>query len=146
MLSSLFIPSSFLSLSSHPPHRPLSLSHTHMRTRSHTSHVSVWRDHLLQDPLYAAHGQKQKRTPESRRLLQLHLPPSLLCCSSSVRPVIPSSLIDHLSIVPAQLPQLLSPSWMCDIDSKVAALLTAATLLNISGSVSVAACLLHNYH
>lgn len=59
---------------------PISLSHTH--THSHTSHISVWRARLLQDPLYAAHGQKHKRTPESRCLLQLRLFRSLLCCSS----------------------------------------------------------------
>ncbi|KAK5612468.1 hypothetical protein CRENBAI_020659 [Crenichthys baileyi] len=48
----------------------------------------------------------------------------------------------HLSIISTEGCFFVSPSipWQWDIDSKVTVLLTAASLLNISGSISVAAC------
>lgn len=67
-------------------------------------------------------------------LLQPSLFPLLPCCSSShlLPPPPPASSSVHLP-KPARL--CLSPSYLCDIDSKVAVLLTAALLLNISGRI-----------
>lgn len=119
--------------------------HTHS-----TVTFRVGRDCLLQGTVYAAHGQKRKRacdshvfTPDS---IYLHrspaTPPFIL---TFILPVSPH-LFPPLSwpVCPSPQPVFLClspfPFAVCDIDSKVAVLLTAATLLNIAGSVSVAAC------
>lgn len=72
-------------------------------------------------------------------------PPPLHLSSRSFSPSLHTSFpLSRKPVCPSPQPVFLClspfPFAVCDIDSKVAVLLTAATLLNIAGSVSVAAC------
>lgn len=105
---------------------------------------------MLQGTVYAAHGQKRKRACDSHVFtpasIYLHRSPAAPPFILPFVPPVSPHLFPHLSrpVCPSPQPVFLclspSPFAACDIDSKVAVLLTAATLLNIAGSVSVAAC------
>lgn len=94
MLGSRFVPSPFLSLSSHPPHLPL--THTCAHTRTPVTFpcggIICCRIHFMQHMGRNTSGLLSHAVYSSF----IYLDPSSVC------PVIPSSLIDHLSIVPAQ--------------------------------------------
>lgn len=149
---------------------PASLHPSLAANLSHTPATYQSRmDWLLQaTALCSAHGQKRERDSHTCTFFSPLLQPSfisiapllLLHLSWHSPPPAPPPLclhtsfpaLAHPSVFPSQprcpllssfrpfLFHLLHFPESCDIDSKVAVLLTAATLLNISDSVSVAAC------
>lgn len=103
MLSSLFIPSCFFLFSAIPP-----ITLSHMRTHLHTSHISVWGGGS--SAAGSTWCSTWAKTPADSWVTPFLLQHHLSRCSPSFCPVIPSSLVDHLSIVPAQPRRPFAPS------------------------------------